>query len=140
MDLDVMSDLNWLGVVVAALVYFGLGGIWYMPPVFGNAWMRSTGVDMSQEQPSAAVYFVPLISAIVTAFATAMIARAMGADGVGDGLSLGVVLGLGFPVALLLTTANFETQKANPTVWFAITAGYHFVATVLAAIIVSVLN
>jgi uncharacterized membrane protein len=140
MDFDVVSDLNWLGVIVAALVYFGLGGIWYMPPVFGNAWMRAAGLNLEGEQPSPSIYLVPLISAVVTAVGLAMIARAMGTDGLGEGLSLGLVAGLAFPVSLVLTTATFEVNKPNPTMWFAITAGYHFVATVLAAIVVGVLN
>ena len=42
MTLDGLGDLNWLAVLVAALVYFILGAIWYAPPIFGRAWMRGS--------------------------------------------------------------------------------------------------
>lgn len=36
MSFDVLGDLNWLAVVVAAIAYFALGALWYAPPVFGT--------------------------------------------------------------------------------------------------------
>ncbi len=51
-SLDVLGDLNWLAVIVAAIAYFVLGAIWYAPPVLGNAWMRAGGVEMPEgERP-----------------------------------------------------------------------------------------
>jgi hypothetical protein len=32
--------VNWLAVIAAALSAFILGGIWYSPVLFGNAWMK----------------------------------------------------------------------------------------------------
>ena len=44
MTLD-FSQLNWLAVIVAALVYFALGALWYSPMLFSRAWQRSIGWD-----------------------------------------------------------------------------------------------
>ncbi|CAM3767763.1 hypothetical protein NOGI109294_12630 [Nocardiopsis gilva] len=41
MDLAIFGELNWLAVIVAALVYVGLGPARFARPVFGNAWMRA---------------------------------------------------------------------------------------------------
>jgi hypothetical protein len=41
MDFEAIS---WLGVVLAAVAFFVVGGIWYAP-LFGKLWMRLTGVD-----------------------------------------------------------------------------------------------
>jgi hypothetical protein len=38
-----LSTINWLAVIAAALSTFLLGGIWYSPALFGNAWMRENG-------------------------------------------------------------------------------------------------
>jgi hypothetical protein len=40
--------LNWLIILVAALVPMVLGFIWYNPKVFGNAWMAAAGLDQEK--------------------------------------------------------------------------------------------
>ena len=40
-----ISSINWLAVLVSTLVFYGLGAIWYAPPVFGKAWMKAIGMD-----------------------------------------------------------------------------------------------
>ena len=44
MTFDVLGDLNWLAVLVAALAYFAIGALWYAPPLFGKAWMAAGGM------------------------------------------------------------------------------------------------
>lgn len=38
MSFDVLGDVNWLAVIVAAAAYFALGGLWYGQPVFGRGY------------------------------------------------------------------------------------------------------
>ncbi len=35
-----MSNLNWLGGIVSAVLVFFLGALWYSPKLFGNAWLK----------------------------------------------------------------------------------------------------
>jgi len=44
------SLINWLAVVVAGLSAFAVGGIWYAPAVFGNAWMADSNLTPEQVQ------------------------------------------------------------------------------------------
>jgi hypothetical protein len=37
-------EMNWLAIIVAALVPMVLGFIWYNPKVFGNTWMEAAGM------------------------------------------------------------------------------------------------
>jgi hypothetical protein len=37
-----MSSINWWAVLVAGLSGFVVGGIWYSPGLFGNAWMKDS--------------------------------------------------------------------------------------------------
>ncbi len=39
---------NMWAVLVAALAGFVVGGLWYSPPLLGNAWMREAGVTEEQ--------------------------------------------------------------------------------------------
>jgi hypothetical protein len=43
-----LSTINWLAVVVAALSAFIIGGIWYSPVLFANAWMSHSGLTSDQ--------------------------------------------------------------------------------------------
>lgn len=39
------STLNIWAVLVSALSAFLIGGLWYSPTLFGNAWMKEAGMD-----------------------------------------------------------------------------------------------
>ena len=39
-----MSTINWLAILVAAISAFVVGGIWYSPLMFGNAWMKDNNL------------------------------------------------------------------------------------------------
>ncbi|MEP3029678.1 MAG: DUF1761 domain-containing protein [Erythrobacter sp.] len=42
-----MFDVNWIGVILAALAGFVVGGIWY-GPVMGKKWMGAVGLTEEQ--------------------------------------------------------------------------------------------
>ncbi len=41
-----MSSINWLAVLIAGISAFVLGGVWYSPALFGNAWMAANKLDI----------------------------------------------------------------------------------------------
>ncbi len=52
--------MNFIAVLVAAIVPLIVGFIWYNPKVFGTAWMRSIGVNNPDEMkagPNMALVF-----------------------------------------------------------------------------------
>ena len=138
MDFEALGGLNWLAVVVAALAYYALGAIWYMPFAFGRPWQRSIGWDETKEAgASTLTYVAPALFALVSAIATALLANATGSTDVGSGLVLGLVVGIGFGLALTAYEAVFDPNKPGPWVWFAISGAYHLVGLVIVAVIVS---
>lgn len=138
MSLDLLGDVNWLGVVVATIAYFALGAVWYLPQTFGSVWMRSMGWEpRPDERPRPAIYAAPIVTSLVAVTAVAMIAEAAGADGLGDGLVLWLVVGVGIAASLFFVTAIFEPTKPQPMTWFAITAGYHLVGLLIASLLLS---
>ncbi len=48
MTLDVLGDLNWLTVLVAAIAFFALDAVWYAQPVFGKAWTRASNFQLPE--------------------------------------------------------------------------------------------
>lgn len=139
MTFDPLSELNWIAVVVAALVYFALGALWYAPFAFGKPWQRALGWDEASQGGgmSGVTYAAPLVFALASSIATAMLARATGSDDVGSGLTLGVVVGVGYVLALTAYEAVFDpTRPSGWTVWM-ISGVYHFVAILIVSVIVS---
>jgi hypothetical protein len=81
---------------------------------------------------------IPVIANLVISTVIAMLAVATGTTDLAGGLTLGVVLGVGFSVGRTALDAVFDPMKPRPWTWFAITSLYHFVAVVVVAVIVSV--
>ena len=139
MNFDVLSDLNWLAVFVAALAYFAIGAVWYAPPVFGKVWSAAGGMTMPEPgtRPSPAIYLTPLVGSVLSAVALGMLAKATGTDSFVEGIALGLVVAIGFAVSIAFVTAQFESDKPKPMVWGAVNAGYHVIGNLVAAIIIA---
>ncbi len=114
------TDLNWLGVLVAALSAFALGGLWY-GPLFKRSWCREAGIDPDAAPPHQARTFA-------VAFACSLLAASVFALFLGpnpnaaDGLAAGAVVGLFF-VAMSFGI-NYAFARRSLTLWM-IDSGYH---------------
>jgi uncharacterized protein DUF1761 len=140
MSLDVIGQLNLLAVILGAVIYFALGAVWFTPVLFGRQWQRSIGWAASQRPPQMkpSAYALPGVAYLVAAIATAMLAAATASDTLGEGIMLGVVVGLGYAVTLTAVEAVFDPNKPQPWTWFAISASYHFIGLLLVAVLVSI--
>lgn len=140
MSFDVLGDLNWLAVIVAAVAYFALGGLWFAQPVFGRAWIQSSGIPMPEGSPGAAFYIGPFITCLVATIATAMLAEATVSNTFGEGIALGLVVGVGLALPLVFVTGMFDPNKPQPLTWFAISGGYHLVGLLIVGAVVASWN
>ncbi|MCB0691572.1 MAG: DUF1761 domain-containing protein [Saprospiraceae bacterium] len=51
-------EINWLSIIVAALIPLLVGFVWYNPKTFGTAWMKSAGMtEESMKGANMAVIF-----------------------------------------------------------------------------------
>jgi hypothetical protein len=137
---DVLGEINWVAVVIAGLIYFAIGAVWYSPLMFSARWQRSIGWDATRPAPEMSVttYVVPLLAYLVMATAVAIIARVTGSDTFGEGIILGLVVGIGLSLMHTLVDATFDPNKPEPWVWFAINGTYHALGLLIVAVIVSV--
>ncbi len=140
MSLDAIGQLNWLAVILGAVIYFALGAVWYAPVLFGRQWQRSIGWAASQRPPQMkpSAYILPAAAYVVAAIATGILAAATGSDTLMEGIVLGIVVGVGYAVTLTAVEAVFDPNKPQPWTWFGISASYHFLGLLIVAVLVSV--
>jgi uncharacterized protein DUF1761 len=138
MSFDTLSDVNWLAVLVAGVAWWILGAIWFARPVFGTVWAKAAGVTVTEGQrPGPGAIIVPLVVGLIATLATAMIAQATGSSTVGDGIVLGLVVGIGYAAALAANEIVFS-EKPSAGTWWLITASFNVIGLVGASVIVTV--
>lgn len=68
-------NVNFLALIVAALSSLVTGFIWYNPKVFGNAWMKETGIvhDESKKPNMVKIFGMTIVYAFFIAFILQML-------------------------------------------------------------------
>jgi hypothetical protein len=135
MNNDLLSDINWLAVLVAAVAYFMLGAIWYSKALFAPKWAKLVGLDMnsdSNKKGLGALMMGSFVLILVTCIAQALLVERMDLFVLTSGLKLGLITGLCF--ATTGVSISFIYEK-RPTALYFIDCGYHLVGHIAAAII-----
>jgi hypothetical protein len=138
--LDSLDDINWAALVVSLVAAFAIGIVWFSPPVLGGLWARQVsryaGIPESEltegaSQPPALAKW--LVSLAITAFVLALAVEAVGADSAGEGVVLGLVLGVGFGATLSSWPPIFARM---PRAWWLVNNGaFLLMAAVMGAIL-----
>lgn len=136
MTLDVFSEVNYLAAAVAAIAWWILGAIWYAPPVLGRAWQKAAGVTIPAGAPPPILnYVLTLLAYFVTALAIAALALLTRTDTYGEGVLLGLTIGIGFPLMVTFVGLLFEQKKPA---WFWINGIFEVLGYTIVAVIVAV--
>ena len=134
--LEVFAQINYLAVLVAAILYFIVGAAWYAPQLFGKAWMQERGIKPEDIQGGAGPMMLgtTFVAILIGTLAMGYVVQASGSSGVLAGLATGLLAGIGFAATALGITILFETRSLK---LFLINAGYHLTGFTLAGIILS---
>ena len=126
-----MSGLRILATVVAAVVYFVIGAIWYGQ--FSAAWLAGIGKTMAeleaQNAGSPLPYVVGFAAVLVECAVLAVLVARTGATGWLDGAKLGAIVAIGLIGAQLALNYAFEARSVS--LWL-VNAGYALVGLVVA--------
>lgn len=95
---DAFAGLNWWAVIVAWIVHVVVSLVWYQPLLFGKAWVRLSGREMTPAVP-----WIPagIAAHFVAVLALAVVVRLAGATTVLEGVVVGAFVSVGFIGAIL---------------------------------------
>jgi surface polysaccharide O-acyltransferase-like enzyme len=120
---------NYPAVVVCALVYWMVGGLWY-GLLFGPRWMALENITIEQgkSMSSALPYIITFILGLLIAYALAQLCIWRNANTAGRGAAMGLLLWIGFIGPITYTTYMYEMR---PKELFAINEFYPLVGLIV---------
>ncbi len=139
-----MVTVNLAAVLVAAIVAFVIGGLWYSPMLFGNLYMKLAGVtqkqinDMKKKGGMAGMwksYLGMFIGTLVMSYVVAHFVQYVGATTISAGIQLGFWLWLGVAAPLQLSAVFWEKQ---PVKLYLVHTGHVLVSLSIIAAILAV--
>jgi hypothetical protein len=124
--------VNVWAVLVATVVYFALGALWYM--ALSKPWMAAVGFTREdlEKGSNPAIFGVTFVFEAVAVFTLAVLLGNTALSGIGGGASLGALVGIGIWFALMSVTFMYESRR--PAL-FLIDGGYHVLALTVAGAI-----
>lgn len=123
------TEINYLAMIVAGVVSYAIGALWYSPVMFGKEWSKLIG--LSEKNAKAAkdrmtqVYAIGFVAALVGAFVLARLLVWTRASDLVSALKIGGWIWLGF---ILVWMLNGWLYEQKPLKLLVINAGYALVA------------
>ena len=139
MDNIDVGSLNYLAVIVGVIINQALGAAWYS--TLGKPWMAGVGLTMEDLEAMKGTarqwypYAVAAVSALVFTVGLAVVIQGMGAEGVVDGLVLGLLAAIGFIATSYATTYSFEGRSLKI---FLINTGYPVISYGIIGVLLAV--
>ena len=136
--------INYLAVLVSAIIIFALGGLWYSPALFAKRWVALQNKTEEQMRAEAAaanmplLYLIAFICALIQAWVLAMVIGHMSQVaemGVAHAAIFSALLWVGFAGSTSFASALFS---GVPRQLWAINSLYNLVSFVIAGIILAV--
>ncbi len=130
-----MAHLNWLAVLIAAIVYFFFGALWYMA-LFGKPWAKAAGINMDSPSGNGAMagkLAKSFLGNLLTAIALALLLNYAHGGDLLRAAKIGAVAGFGIAGASFWMTYNW-TEKSF-LLWLLDTGHYTIGCAIAAAII-----
>jgi hypothetical protein len=124
---------NYLAVVVSAVAYWVLGGLWYAV-LFGQRWMALEGMtaEKAGSMNPALPYIITFVLNLLIAFVLAQLCLWRNANTAGRGAAVGVLLWIGIVGPITFTTYMYEMRSME---LFAINEFYPLVGMCMMGVI-----
>lgn len=132
-----MSDINFLAVLVAAILYFVIGMIWYSPQLFGKTWMELSRLNPDECKKNMCMTTLAGCFAVglVMSFVVAHFVHVSNAITAMDGAKVGFWAWLGFGATIPFSGVLWEKK---PLHLYLINSGCYLVILLLIGALLAV--
>ena len=129
-----LKEIHYLAVVIATIAGVLLGVLWYLAPLFGNAWMKELGLKKEDIQSSVTPMIVTIILTLIIAFSLEVLIIGLDIKSVQGAALLGLLVGIFFLATNMLSDFLFNGWSKR---LFLILAGYRVVMLIVMAAILN---
>lgn len=132
-----LSSINHLAVLVATVIYFFIGALWYSPLLFAKPWMEALNINPGNIDKTgmAKIMSLTFLSNYFILFCVAVLIHLTGISGAAGGFKLGLLCGVGFVFATQYINSLYEKR---PMKLLLINSGYAVVGIITGAIILAI--
>lgn len=136
-----MMDVNWVAILVSAVVFNAIGFAWYSDSVLGKAWRKESGMTKEQinegSKNMGRMFFFMAVGSIVMAYVMSVVFNAFHTTTVQDALIAAFWLWLGFVATVLLNVVAYELKTWK---YYSINAGYQLVGMLAMGVVLVLLG
>lgn len=131
--LSQLANLNWISVLVAFVVYFLLGALWFTL-FFSKPYKISLGRENETLQNKPIFIVGPALCSLVITLASAVLIYALNISSFGDALKFSLLVGIGY---LFANTVNIAINPniPRPILYGIISGAYHLVGITIVSIV-----
>ncbi len=110
------ADINYLLVLLSAIVAMVVGALWYSPLLFGNEWEKFSGftpedLEKAKQKGTGKLYAFHFLATLLMSYILAHLVGFMHATSFSDGAKIGFWLWLGIVVPVLLGSVLWERKS-----------------------------
>lgn len=133
-------DINWLGVLLAAIASMALGAAWYMG--LSKQWLAATGKTTEEIMAGSGGQATPFIwgavMQLVMAYFLALLTPAiLGGMTPGNAVAVGLHIWIGFIITAMILNHRYQGEKWSLTV---IDGGYLLAALIVQGVVLGLLG
>ncbi len=138
--MNLFVGVNYLAVLVAAILGMAIGAFWYSPALFGKQWMAlnkfsKEGTQAAKKKGMGGKYFVSFVGLIFASCTIAHIVAYANAFSLLQGIYIGFLLAIGIAAPILIGSAIWENK---PLKLFFIHLGHYLVVFILMGALLAV--
>jgi hypothetical protein len=128
-----LANLNWMNVLIAFVVYFLLGALWFTL-FFSKQYKISLGRD-NETLPNKPIFIVgPALCSLVITIATAVLIYTLNIQSFSAAMEFSLLVGVGYLVANTVNIA-INPNIPRPILYGVISGTYHLLGILMVSII-----
>lgn len=133
-----MVDVNWIAIVIAAVVFNAIGFAWYSDSLFGKKWRKESGMSEADFKKGSTnmnrMFILMTVSSLIMAYVLAVVINVFEATTIAAGLTGAFWLWLGFVATTSLNSVIYEKKS---WMYFGINVSFQLVGMLTMGVILA---